>query len=282
MWRPPAARGRGDDVKPDIAEHMGLHSNVKQREDMRSCSRGAMRPRFASTTLLRKQRAQGKPDADRTRGRAHKAHEWTTGSTGSLRLSLREWVTAYFGLSPVTGLFATVAFRIDDPSPDGSPQDLTPAPGRQDHTTSPSATVRAKGLAGPRAVRRVLAKAVSSAVRPRTGRSLTEKTRPAIPLRARRCRVHRIPPRVHDVSRSAPHPGGTGRACNGDLPDMLSGIFLSAGLDGILPICPAGYFPSSIVRQGRCFATGPCRICNSPDLRFLHQPHQLHRSDDVR
>ena len=30
------------------------------------------------------------------------------------------------------------------------------------------------------------------------------KTRPAIPLRARRCRVHRIPPRVRDVSRSAP------------------------------------------------------------------------------
>jgi len=25
---------------------------------------------------------------------------------------LREWLTAYFGLSPVTGLFATVAFRL--------------------------------------------------------------------------------------------------------------------------------------------------------------------------
>jgi len=50
MWWPPAARGRGDDVKPDIAEHMGLHSNVKQREDMRPRSRGAMRPRFASTS----------------------------------------------------------------------------------------------------------------------------------------------------------------------------------------------------------------------------------------
>jgi hypothetical protein len=35
------------------------------------------------------------------------------------------------------------------------------------------------------------------------------KTRPAIPLRARRCRVHRIPPRVRDDSRSAPQVGET-------------------------------------------------------------------------
>jgi hypothetical protein len=35
------------------------------------------------------------------------------------------------------------------------------------------------------------------------------KTRPAIPLRARRCRVHRIPPRVRDDSRSAPQLGET-------------------------------------------------------------------------
>ena len=37
-----------------------------------------------------------------------------------------------------------------------------------------------------------------------------EKTRPAIPLRARRCRVHRIPPRVRDDSRSAPFRVGRG------------------------------------------------------------------------
>ena len=77
------------------------------------------------------------------------------------------------------------------------------------------------------------------------------KSRPAIPLRARRCRVHRIPPRVRDVSRSAPHPGGTGRACNGDLPELLSGIFLLMGLDRILLICPSGCFSSPLVRQGR-------------------------------
>jgi hypothetical protein len=76
-----------------------------------------------------------------------------------------------------------------------------------------------------------------------------EKTRPAIPLRARRCRVPRIPPRVRDDSRSAPFSGGTGRACRGDLPDALSGIFLSTGLDRFLVVCPPGYFPSSFVRQ---------------------------------
>ena len=43
------------------------------------------------------------------------------------------WVTAYFVLSPVTGFLATVIKRI-------LPQNLTPAPGRQDHTTSPSAS----------------------------------------------------------------------------------------------------------------------------------------------
>jgi hypothetical protein len=133
---------------------------------------------------------------------AQKTHEWTTGSTGSLRLSPHEWVTAYFALSPVTGLFATVASRIDDTCrtgwPDASPQALTPAPGRQDHTTSPSATVSAKGLAGPRTIRPVSSKMGCSVVRPRAVRSLTGDP-PCNPLRARRCRVHRIPPRVRDV-----------------------------------------------------------------------------------
>jgi hypothetical protein len=41
-------------------------------------------------------------------------------------------LTAYFVLSPVTGLFATVARGI-------VPANLTPASGRQDHTTSPYA-----------------------------------------------------------------------------------------------------------------------------------------------
>ena len=67
-------------------------------------------------TLLRKEGAGKAGCRLHPRSCARKAHEWTTGSTGSLRLSLREWFTAYFALSPVTGLFATVALRIDDPS----------------------------------------------------------------------------------------------------------------------------------------------------------------------
>jgi len=63
-------------------------------------------------------------------------------------------LTASFVISPATGCFATVASRI-------TPRNLTPAPGRQDHTTSPSAS----------------GAVVTSAIG-----------------------VHRIPPRVRDVA----------------------------------------------------------------------------------
>jgi hypothetical protein len=62
------------------------------------------------------------------------AHEHT-GSAESIRPSLRNGVTAYIALSPVTGFLATVA-----PKKRELLKDLTPAPGRQDHTTSPSAS----------------------------------------------------------------------------------------------------------------------------------------------
>src|SRR3981189_3043315 len=84
---------------------------------MRSCSRRAMRPRFASASPSFRTEGAGKAGCRlHPRSCAKEAHEWTTGSTGSLRLSLREWFTAYFVLSPVAGLFATVALRIDDTS----------------------------------------------------------------------------------------------------------------------------------------------------------------------
>jgi len=64
--------------------------------------------------------------------------------TGFIRPSLHNGFTAYFALSPVIGLFATVALRIVARcNPVGrktSPQNLTPASRRQDHTTSPSAS----------------------------------------------------------------------------------------------------------------------------------------------
>jgi hypothetical protein len=62
------------------------------------------------------------------------AHEHT-GSAESIRPSLRNGFTAYNALSPVTGLFATVA-----PEKRLLLTNLTPAPGRQNHTLSPSAS----------------------------------------------------------------------------------------------------------------------------------------------
>src|SRR5258708_35238121 len=56
-------------------------------------------------------------------------------------------LTVSFVISPVIGFLATVAPRI-------TPRDLTPAPRRQDHTTSPSALVPfVKGTAASTASR---------------------------------------------------------------------------------------------------------------------------------
>src|SRR5260221_8754651 len=61
------------------------------------------------------------------------AHEHT-GQRRALRHSLRNGFTAYNVISPVIGFLATVAGGI-------APTNLTPAPRRQDHTTSPYALV---------------------------------------------------------------------------------------------------------------------------------------------
>jgi hypothetical protein len=101
-------------------------------------SRGAMRPRLASVSPSSQKRAQGKPGARCTRGLVCKLHKRKRTRayrfSGGIRPSLRNGFTAYSALSPVTGFVATVAPRI-------APHDLTPASGRQDHTTSPSASV---------------------------------------------------------------------------------------------------------------------------------------------
>ena len=62
-----------------------------------------------------------------------RAHEHT-GSAGASRPSLRSGFTAYFVLSPVNGFLATVALAAI-----ACRKNLTPAPGCQDHTTSPYA-----------------------------------------------------------------------------------------------------------------------------------------------
>src|SRR6478609_5574468 len=101
-------------------------------------------------------------------------------------------LTVYPVISPVIGFVVTVISRIASLSAPGwadrPPQDLTPASRRQDHTTSPSA---------------------SAPFVLRASKSLTAKP-PCDAKRARRCRVHRIPPRVRD-DREPPLLGRDGR-----------------------------------------------------------------------
>jgi hypothetical protein len=91
-------------------------------------------------------------------------------------------LTVSFVLSPVTGLFCHRRQRTNVLSAPGradkTSANLTPASGRQDHTTSPYAAI----VSRPRAL----------------DRSRIQRTRPAITSHAKRCRVHRIPPRVRD------------------------------------------------------------------------------------
>ena len=73
---------------------------------------------------------------------ARDAHEHT-GSAEASRPSLRNGFTVYFALFPENGSFASVARKQLSP-----PTDLTPAPRRQNHTTSPyaSATLVSYGI----------------------------------------------------------------------------------------------------------------------------------------
>ncbi len=106
--------------------------------DAASRSRGAYRPRSASSLASsrkrgrREDRVRAAPAVSRAllckrkRARAYRF-------SGGIRPSLRNGFTAYFVLFPVNGFLATVASRAD-------PRNLTPAPRRQNHTTSPYAT----------------------------------------------------------------------------------------------------------------------------------------------
>jgi hypothetical protein len=93
------------------------------------------RVRVVQNPSPRKQRAQGKPGARCTRGRAWSvvntrvSHHRFTGTPG---LPCAMVLTASFALSLVTGLSCHHRLRMISAN-------LTPASGRQDHTTSPSA-----------------------------------------------------------------------------------------------------------------------------------------------
>jgi hypothetical protein len=109
----------------------------------------------------------------------------TTGTPPSAGIPCAMVLTVSFELSPVTGLCCHRRLA------DAYPRSLTPASGRQDHTTSPSA--------------------------------------PA-PLVLRHHRVHRIPPHVRDDA-YAPLKRRDGASRKFDLPDGESEIFLQRGLD---------------------------------------------------
>ena len=133
------------------------------------------------------------------------AHEHT-GSAETLRPSPRNGFTAYSVLSLATGFLATIALRA-------SPQNLTPASGRRNHTSSPYAQAT---------------------------------------LVSRSLRVHRIPPRVRDV-RTPLSSGETGVVKPVICPTAEGGIFLREGLDRFLLICPTGQIRERVYLYRRRF-----------------------------
>ena len=134
-----------------------------------------------------------------------RAHEHT-GSAGASRPSLRSDFTAYFVLSPVNGSFATVIGGI-------LPANLTPAPRRQDHTTSPYASCALAFCA---------------------------------------IRVHRIPPRVRD-DREPPLVTGETRGIRSVIcPTARAEYFCAKGWTGFCVICPSRWFVAGAGRDCCC------------------------------
>jgi hypothetical protein len=120
--------------------------NDESSRDTSPHSRGAVRPKLCKNVVPRKQREQGKPGARCTRSLVcigSVAHEYSPQVHRNTRPSLRN---GFNGL--LRALLGDRAFLPPSSSgygasrpgwADASPQDLTPASGRQDHTTSPSA-----------------------------------------------------------------------------------------------------------------------------------------------
>ena len=166
--------------------------------NMASRSRGSLRPSFANS-FAPKERAQGRPGARCTRGlvcNVHlkkSAHEHT-GSAETLRPSLRDGFTAYFVLSPVTGLCC--------------------------HRRSQEALASWKldtsvGVSGPH----------DFAVRNNIARPQARSSR-------RYHRVHRIPRPTSVTIAIRPSCGrGMEQAGSADLPDGVSEIFMRRELD---------------------------------------------------
>ena len=191
---------------------------------MHSRSRGAMRPkgcvRCASPENRgrREDRVRAAPAVPCAIGNRNGAHEHT-GSAESIRPSLRNGFTAYNVLSPVIGLDCHRRRRKLLSA------NLTPGSGRQDHTTSPSASVP-------------FVKSTSTSTAPQ--------------------------PHVRDDRDTPLLSGRDGKACKDDLPVDASAIFLVDGSrqqfadlpvelatsaareQPLMPIAAAGLFPIEI------------------------------------
>ena len=120
----------------------GSRPSPGRREDerVRSRSRGMFSPEFCKFVGPLQTEGAGKagcataPAVSCAKNCAFGAHEHT-GSAETSRPSPRNGFTAYFVLSPVSGLVVTVTCGIASTS-------LAPASRRQDHTTSPYAFVQ--------------------------------------------------------------------------------------------------------------------------------------------
>ena len=125
----------------------------------------------------------------------------TTSTPEITRLSPRMVLTVSFVLSPATNSFCHRRQRIKTClSPVGPThlRRLSISNGCQDHTTSPYAATSPNASIGHVPPAEVLAKPLKR--RSSARRSFAHRPKPALrlPIHARRCRVHRIPPRVRD------------------------------------------------------------------------------------
>src|SRR4051794_5770453 len=142
----------------------------------------------------------------------------TTGSPELSGIPRAMVLTAYVVLSSVTGLSCHRRLRgLKSLAQPGWAEtrlrkNLTPASGRQDHTISPSAT--------------------TSFVFARCARSPTLADQPCDHLRARRCRVHRIPhPTSVTIAKRPSWRVRDGAKDAGDLGQTPNDLFFGRGLD---------------------------------------------------
>ena len=125
-------------MSTNILHHIRVAPDKKRGHEF--TSRDGEAPELLLKATLEETRAQGRPGAGRTRSLvcSKKAHELvTTGSTETSGLPCAMVLTLLRALPGVRDLIVTVACK-------SSFANLAPAQGRQDHTTWPSASCRAR------------------------------------------------------------------------------------------------------------------------------------------